>query len=351
MIRRLFQLFQLFPFFQPMRHITGALALFMLAFGVCVTPPAVAQSSREPLKIAMILWRGETNVEAGFRAYFAEKHIPVDLTLHDIARDLSRMPGIIDQIRKDPPDLVYTWGTAITSAVVGKYDEVDPNRNITDLPVVYVMVSSPWKTGIAAPEGQSRPNVTGTSHIAPLPTQINAIRAYRPMDKLGVVYNSQEDNSVSNVTDLKKLGDEMGFEVLAVALGTNGEPSPDDIAPAVADLARQGADILYIGPDNFIGTYRNTLTNAGFANGLAAFSATELEVRDGQAMLGLVSRYELVGRLAAHKVEQILMDGTSPADIPVETLERFSYLIRLSAVHRLKLYPPLPLLDYAEVIK
>ena len=68
-------------------------------------------------------------------------------------------------------------------------------------------------------------------------------------------------------------------------------------------------------------------------------------------MLGLVSRYELVGRLAASKVEDILINGVSPADIPIETLDRFSYLIRLSSARRLALYPPLSLLDYAEIIK
>lgn len=143
----------------------------------------------------------------------------------------------------------------------------------------------------------------------------------------------------------------MGFEVLTAPLGKQGDPLPDDIAPAVRGLATRGADILYIGPDNFIGTYREELTDAGFANGLAAFSATELEVRDGQAMLGLVSRYELVGRLAASKVESVLLDGVSPSDIPIETLERFSYLINFASARRLEMYPPLSLLDYAEIIK
>jgi putative ABC transport system substrate-binding protein len=305
----------------------------------------------DPLKIAMVLWRGETRVEDGFRAYFKDRNITVDLKIFDIGRDLGRIPDILDEIRNDPPDLVYTWGTGVTTAVVGKYDAVDPEKNITDLPVVFVMVSAPWKTRIAPPDGQTRPNVTGATHIAPLAAQIQAIRAYRPMTKLGVVYSAQEDNSIANVDDLTALGAEMGFEVLPAPLGQSAEPEPQDIAPAVAKLAEQGADFLYIGPDNFIGTYRDELTEAGFANGLAAFSATELEVRDGQAMLGLVSRYELVGRLAGRKVEEILIDQISPSDIPVETLDRFSYLIRLSAAKRLSLYPPLLLLDYAEIIE
>ena len=174
----------------PAFRLLGILAVLIVALSATLLPTAYAQSSKAPLKIAMILWRGETNVEQGFRAYFDENNIPVDLTIHDVARDLSRVPAIIDQIRKDPPDLVYTWGTGITSSVVGKYDAVDPAKNITDLPVVYVMVSPPWKTGIAAPAGQSRPNVTGATHIAlenrycracgPKPPQCHRGNPHRP---------------------------------------------------------------------------------------------------------------------------------------------------------------------------
>jgi len=49
---------------------------------------------------------------------------------------------------------------------------------------------------------------------------------------------------VSTVADLTELGRDMGFDVLAAPLGTDDEPSADDIAPAVAELARKGADIL-----------------------------------------------------------------------------------------------------------
>ncbi|WP_085584708.1 ABC transporter substrate-binding protein [Thalassospira mesophila] len=310
-----------------------------------------APSPDHPFRIAMILWRGETKVEEGFRSYFHSRNIPVDFQVYNIDRNIAAIPDVIAQIRKNPPDLVYTWGTGVTMATVGRYDDVDPVRNISEFPVVFVMVSAPWKTGIAAPVGQTRPNVTGASHIAPLAAQINAIRAYRPMSHLGVVYNLQESNSVSNIADLKLLGEEMSFEVLAAPLGQTGEPDPARIPQAVTDLAKKGADFLYIGPDNFIGTYRDVLTDSGFANGLGTFSATELEVREGHAMFGLVSHYDLVGRLAASKAAAILMDGARPGDLPIETLNRFSYLIRLSAAQRLKLYPPLPLLDYAEIVQ
>lgn len=317
---------------------------------------AVAGASLRPARAAapphimMILWRGETEVEAGFRAELAEPGPDVRLTVVDLDRDLSRLPDALARARAERPDLVYTWGTGITMGTVGRWDAADPAQHLTDIPVVFTMVAAPWRTGIAAPEGRSRPLVTGTSHIAPLDSQIAAVRAYLPMTRLGIVYNPAEPNSVATVADLKALEQRLGFTVLEAPATAGPTPDPAEIPALVEALARRGAQVLYIGPDNFIGGNHDRLTAAGFAHGLPAFTATELEIRQGEALLGLVSRYELVGRLAARKARAIL-SGTPPAEVPVETLKRFSYIVRMSAAHRLGLYPPLPLLDYAEVIR
>lgn len=322
------------------RHMMAATAGFLAA------PRMVLAAGRRP-HVVMLLWRGETEVEQGFRAELADAGIAAEITVMNMDRDLGRLPAALDQIRDLRPDLVYTWGTGITMGTVGRWDAVDPAVHLTDIPVVFTMVAAPWRTGIAAPPGQVRPTVTGTSHIAPLASQIGAIRAYLPMTRLGIVYNPAEANSVSNVADLTALGRTQTFTLLEAPAP---DADPDTIPALVADLAARGAEVLYIGPDNFIGTHRDRLTEAGFAHGLPTFTATELEIRDGDALMGLVSRYEQVGRLAARKARAILADGVAPGDVPVETLERFSYIVRMSAAHRLDLYPPLPLLDYAEVI-
>ena len=64
----------------------------------------------------------------------------------------------------------------------------------------------------------------------------------------------------------------------------------------------------------------------------------------------MVSRYYGVGQFTGYKAEQILVQKTDPAAIPVETLKRFSYQIRMSVAERLKLPPPLPMFNYAELI-
>lgn len=339
---------------QAMKRATVYLLVLMLAAwggmgAAFATPPA---------RIAMILWRGETEVERGFRDYLAEQGVSVRIEVFNLDRDLSRLPALLASLRARPPDLVYTWGTGITLGVVGPWDarerEKIPGKYLVGVPVLFTMVAAPWDTGIAPPPSEAaRPDVTGVSHIAPLAAQINAIRAYLPLRKLGIVYNPGEMNSVSNVAALRRQARIQGFSLLEapLPLGQDGQPAASAIPRLVNDLATQGAQVLYIGPDSFIGNHRHSLTSTGIAKGIPSFTATELEIRDGEAMFGLISRYDMVGRLTAAKAHAILVDRRPLAEIPIESLDRFTYLIRLPVARRLKLYPPLPLLRYAEVIE
>ncbi len=56
-----------------------------------------------------------------------------------------------------------------------------------------------------------------------------------------------------------------------------------------------------------------------------------------------------MARFNAFKASQILTHEKPVSDIPIETLQRFSVLVNLCAAKVLKIYPPLGLLNYAEV--
>jgi len=68
------------------------------------------------------------------------------------------------------------------------------------------------------------------------------------------------------------------------------------------------------------------------------------------ALTGLVSRYHSIGQFTAYKAEQILVNKVPPNKIPVETLTRFSLQVRMDVAEQLKLPPPLPMFNYAELI-
>jgi len=304
-------------------------------------------------QIFMILWRGETRVERGFRDYIRDRNLPFDLIVRSVDRDRKKIPEFVAEAKRLQPDLVYTWGTSVTRGVVGEYDKIDPDEHITEIPVVFTMVSYPEGARIVPSRASSVRNITGATHIVPLEIQLKAIRAYRPLTRLAVIYNPAELNSVLNVRELRELSKTMGFELLdsAVPLDENGEPSPDTLPDLIAELAAREPQFLYMGPDSFVGLHRDTITTEAIKHRLPTFTATELEIRHGNAMIGLISRYYNLGRFTGYKIEQILIEGKRPRDIPIETLARFTYAVKMPVARQLQLYPPMELLNYAEIIE
>ncbi|MGN6527578.1 MAG: ABC transporter substrate-binding protein [Burkholderiaceae bacterium] len=322
-----------------------------LAFALALAP-ALARAGSRPWRIYAITYRGRTDVERGFADYFAARGLPVEITWRDIALDPSRLPALVDEIRRERPDLVYTWGTGVTLGVVGRWDEADASRHLRGIPVVFSLVASPVGAGIVRDLRSPGRPVTGVSHMAGLEAQVQAMSSYRPFTRLGMLYSSNEPNSAAVLRELQALGRRRGFEVLArpFRVDAAGQPGADGAADIVHGLQAAGAQWLYMPPDSFLGTQaRGVVVPAALQARLPAFASTEQLMASG-ALLGLVSRYYNVGQFAAYKAERIL-SGQAPAQrIPVETLTRFSLQIDLRVARRLDVLPPLEMFNYAELI-
>ena len=316
-------------------------------------PMACAMAPGRSPRIYMMLYRGETPVEKGFRDYFAVNGLQPELIVRDVAQDVSKVPALIAEARTLQADLIYTWGTPVTLAVTGKANAINPAIHVTDIPVVFTMVASPQGSGLVSSLASSGRNLTGASHVVPISQQLSAIRAYRRFERIAIIYNPGEPNSVLNVNEWRKLAVAERFQLttMPVPLDARGQPAPASLPGLVADLARQHVQLLYIGPDSFLAANRAVLTNTALAAHLPTFSATEIALREGTALFGLVAGYENVGRLTAHKAAQILYQHKAPAQIPVETLTRFSYLVNMSVAAQLQLYPPLKVINYAELMR
>jgi putative ABC transport system substrate-binding protein len=329
----------------------------LAAAAACAVPglaqaAATAGTAAKPFRIYAITFRGMTDVEKGFAEYFTSRKIPVQITFRDMNRDPHRLATFLDEIRATKPDLIYTWGTSVTLGVVGPYDAVVPGQHITDIPVVFTLVASPTLAKIVRDQKAPGRNVTGVTHVGPTDAQIRAMAAYRAFKTLGVLYTPTERNSVVVIEEIRRLGAESGFHTVerTFRLDAQRKPTADGAADLVRELKEAGAQWLYLPPDSFLGTLaEGIIIPAAMELGLPTFASTEQLMQAG-ALSGLVSRYYSVGQFTAHKAEQILVGKQSAKDIPVETLQRFSYQIRMPAAKRLNLPPPLPMLSYAELI-
>jgi putative ABC transport system substrate-binding protein len=332
------------------RLMAAALAATLPASTLAQSPVSTRQA--RPFRIFAITFRGMTDVEKGFSEYFASRKIPVQITYRDLNRDATRMPALLDEIRATKPDLIYTWGTSVTLGVVGPYDAVIPGQHITDIPVVFTLVAAPALAKIVSDVKNPGRNVTGVTHVGPTDAQIRAMAQYRSFQTLGVLYTPTEKNSVVVLEDIRRLGKELGFHTVerTFRLDASRKPLADGAADLVRELKEAGAQWLYLPPDSFLGTLaEGVIIPAAMQLGLPTFASTEQLMQAG-ALSGLVSRYYNVGQFTAYKAEQILVQKMAASAVPVETLKRFSYQIRMPAAKRLNLPPPLPMLSYAEII-
>jgi putative ABC transport system substrate-binding protein len=313
---------------------------------------AAAEAATARYTIAMVLPREDQNIEAGFTSYLQRQDVPVRYVNIRFSGKAEDTADLRSRVLAARPDLIYVWGTPTALALAGRHDE-PAGTSIRDIPIVFTEVTDPVGAGLIPSLERPSRNVTGVSHVAPLPVQLNAIRAYRPFAKLGYLHNPVEPNSAIIRDRLKELATTQNFEVIEASLPLlpSGGPDPSQIATQVRSLAERGADILYVGPITFLAfTHRDAVTTAALENKLPTFCATESIVRQSGCMFGLFSNGSNIGRYAASMARQVLVEKKNVQDIPASTLQRFSLLINMRTVQALGLYPPMLLLNVAEVI-
>ncbi len=314
---------------------------------------APAAASAAPHKVMMVLWRGCEDACQGFQEYLRSKDASVEFLLRDVEQDATQLPGLVKEARALAVDLVVTWGTTATLGIVGEYDKADPDRYLTDIPVLFMIVTDPLEARVVQDLDRPGRNVSGTLYLVPEDVQMRAIRSYLPFDKLGMVYNTNEVNAVISADKIRKIAVEQGFQVVAreVPNDAAGKPIVDSLSGLIGELAEEKVDLVYIGSSSFIVLNRDVFTRAAMEHGLPVAAAGEVAVVESDALMGLVSRYHTVGQLTAARAEEILYGGKQPGEIAVESLSRYSFLVNMDVARRLGRYPPMTLLNIAEVVK
>lgn len=335
---------------QPARRLGGGLLLAMLLGGL----GGQIQAQEAPRHILMVLPHAPENTEAGFQDYLLKRKLNLKIDTLVYSGRAEDVPAMLKQVRAREPDLIYSWGTGTTLALAGKYDAGPDDGHIHDIPIVFTEVTDPVGSGLLARLNPPGRNVTGVSHVAPVAVQLNAMRGYLPFKRLGYITNPAESNTVGVADELRQMADKEGFELLEarVPLDAIGQPQAQALPGLIRQLRERGADLLYIGPSTFLAfTHRDLVSKTAIAEGLPTFCATESIVRKASCMFGLFANGTNVGRFAGYKAAQILVDKVPVERIAAQSLQRFSLLINMGTAKALGLYPPLALLNVAEVVQ
>jgi putative ABC transport system substrate-binding protein len=237
---------------------------------------------------------------------------------------------------------------------VGTLDDAGDPKFLHDIPVVFTVVADPFGTRIAQSfEGSGRANITGTFNRVPEAVNIEIIRQYdATFKRLGLLYNSNEPNSVIKLKELSELAPTLGIELVALELSaeTGHPPDPAVIPERLSELREKGVRWVYLGSSSFLRQNGDLLTSAAVSNGIAVVSPYESLVRNEQALLSVAARYNDVGRLAADQAIRILRDGATPGDLPIVQATDFAYVVNISVARALGRIPPFAFLQIAETV-
>lgn len=214
----------------------------------------------------------------------------------------------------------------------------------TKIPVVMSGISDPVGANLVSDLEKPSANVTGTSNQLPLEQSVDLIRQLTSrVKKVGVLYSSAEDNSLSQVNKFKELAKKFGINVVEYAV-----PSANDLA-ATMSVAVNEVDAFFVPQDNTIASAFPIVVNASQKANIPVYSSVDSMVEQGSLAAIAQSQYD-IGVETAEIVSQILA-GQKVQNIPVKVINTGQPVINQDVVDDLGISVPKDLLEEAKVIE
>ncbi len=212
---------------------------------------------------------------------------------------------IAQKFVNDRVDLILAIATPAAQAVA----------NLTqDIPVLVTAVTDPADAKLVKSNEVPGGNVSGTSDLTPVAAQIDLLVKLVPnVKKVGLLYSSNEQNSIFQMDIAKAVCAELGLETMDATVSNSNE-----LQQVVQSLVGK-VDAIYTPTDNMVA--------AGMATvGMVATDA-KLPVICGEG--GMVDQgglatigidYFKLGQQTGAQAVRILKDGANPAEMPIEYL-------------------------------
>ena len=132
--------------------------------------------------------------------------------------------------------------------------------------------------------------------------------------KVGVIYNSSEQNSKVQVDDLKKAASELGITIVEKSVTQVSE------IPQASETLVKSSDALYLPTDNLVASVVNLITEKAIAAKKIAFGAESAHVKGGALITQGIDYYEM-GKEAGKIAVEILKNGKKTSDISFKKMD------------------------------
>jgi len=227
------------------------------------------------------------------------------LDFQNAANDTSNLNSIMQKFAGDQKDVIVAIATPTAQAAA---------NFAKDTPIVFSAVSDPMKAGLLTSMEKPDKGITGTSDEIQVEQILDLALTINPDIKtLGFMYNSSEDNSVSNLEKAKAYCEGKGITFVESAVTGISDVQTN------AQVLVTKVDAIFVPNDNTVASAMSALANEANKAKVPVYTGADSMVMDGGfATVGI--DYTELGKETARMVDAII-NGKATSDIPVKVFK------------------------------
>ncbi|USK35248.1 ABC transporter substrate-binding protein [Bacillus sp. F19] len=253
----------------------------------------------------------------GFKKALDEKGLKVDYDVQIAGGDQNNSQTIASNFVGDDVDLIFANSTPSALSAL----------NATkDIPIVFTSVTDPIGAGLVKSFEEPGANITGTTDTHPdaIPSTVKFIDDNVEGNKIGMIYNSGEQNSAAQIDLVEKAIKGTDLEIVESSVSTSAE------VKQAAEALVGKVDAFYIITDNtVVSALESVISVAGDEDIPLFVGELDSVARGGFAAYGF--DYNDIGYEAGLKAAEILTGKKEASEIPVEFPQKLKLQISKKA--------------------
>ena len=232
------------------------------------------------------------------------------ITFKNANGEMSNIPTIVQNFEGDKQDAVVAITTPVAQGAMAL---------AKDTPVIFCAVTDPVKAGVVTDYEVTDKGMTGTTDAVNVDKIMELALEITPKVKsVGYIYNSGEDNSVSNLAKLKEFCESNNLKLEETSISSSAD------LQMAANTILEKVDMLFVANDNTVAEAMPVLMKEAVAAKKPVYVGADSMVMDGGfATLGI--DYTDLGKETARMVDRVLK-GEKVEDIPVKVFKDDLYI-------------------------
>jgi putative ABC transport system substrate-binding protein len=257
--------------------------------------------------------------------------------LRDSNGDLKSVDASAKRLEGERVDVIYTVSTSVTLAA---------QRATKSVPIVFYAGSDPVKVGIVESYRKPGGRLTGIHSLTAdlMAKRLQLLKEMIPrLQRVATFYNPENPASQQSMKIVREASQRLNVELVQRQV-----TSVEQLRAALGTLRPTEADAILSVPDSMVSSQPELIIRAAREKKLPTMFQFSDDVAKGAMASYGVSYYDL-GRLSAKHVQRILT-GSAPGELPVEQIDRFSFIVNLKTAKELGVTIPQSMLLRADKV-